>query len=182
MLSQLACNLRKDSISLILTPTRLEDKFKKNKINLEIFKDLKAGEKLGKIIDEEGQSKYYKVGHYLGIQVSRWWYGEGRKKTVEYLNEDFINFMKFLDDLLKNLEVDPFCQYVKIAGEVRTLIDEIMPGLYSLKKTYPDTKEMIAKVDSIILTLIDFKDKTDDYIKQKNKGIKLLIKKKAFEY
>ena len=41
---------------------------------------------------------------------------------------------------------------------------------------------MIAKVDSIILTLIDFKDKTDDYIKQKNKGIKLLIKKKAFEY
>ena len=105
MLSQLACNLRKDSISLILTPTRLEDKFKKNKINLEIFKDLKAGEKLGKIIDEEGQSKYYKVGHYLGIQVSRWWYGEGRKKTVEYLNEDFINFMKFLDDLLKNLEL-----------------------------------------------------------------------------
>ena len=54
-------------------------------------------------------------------------------------------------------EVDPFCQYVKIAGEVRILIDEIMPGLYSLKKTYPDTKEMIAKVDSIILTLIDFK-------------------------
>jgi hypothetical protein len=52
----------------------------------------------------------------------------------------------------------------------------------ALKKTYPDTKEMIAKVDSIILTLIDFKDKTDDYIKQKNKGIKLLIKKKAFEY
>ena len=182
MLSQLACNLRKDKQSLVLTPTRLEDNFKKNKINLAIFKDLKKGEKLGKIIDDEGKPKYYKVDHYVGIQVSRWWYGEGRKKTVEYLNEDFINFMKFLDDLLKNLELDPFCQYAKIAGEVRTLIDEIMPGLYSLKKTYPDTKEMIAKVDSIILTLIDFKDKSDDYIKQKNKCIKLLIKKKAFEY
>ena len=68
-----------------------------------------------------------------------------------------------------------------MAGEVRKFIDEIMPGLYSLKKTYPDCKEMIAKVDSIILTLIDFKDKTEDYINQKNKGIKLLIKKKAFE-
>jgi hypothetical protein len=59
----------------------LEDNFKKNKINLEIFKDLKAGEKLGKIIDGEGQTKYYKVDHYLGIQISRWWYCEGRKKN-----------------------------------------------------------------------------------------------------
>ena len=48
---------------------------------------------------------------------------------------------------------------------------------YIFEKTYPDTKKMIAKVDSIILTLIDFKDKTDDYVKQKNKGIKLLIRK-----
>lgn len=182
MLSQLACNLRKDKQSLVLTPTRLEDNFKKNKINLAIFKELKKGEKLGKIIDGEGKPQYYKVDHYMGIQISRWWHGEGRKKTVEYLNEDFTDFMKFLDDLLKNLEVDPFCQYAKIAGEVRTLIDEILPGLYSLKKTYPDTKEMIAKVDSIILCLCDFKDKTEDYIKQKNKGIKLLIKQKAFEY
>ena len=40
---------------------------------------------------------------------------------------------------------------------------------------------MIAKVDSIILTLIDFKDKTEDYINQKNKGIKLLIKKNVLK-
>ena len=53
--------------------------------------------------------------------------------------------------------------------DVRKFIDEITPGLYSLKKTYPDTKEMVAKVDSIILCLCDFKDKTEDYIKQKNK-------------
>ena len=106
---------------------------------------------------------------------------EGRQKTIDYLEEDFSNFMRFLDDLLKNLEVDPFCQYAKMAKDVRKFIDEITPGLYSLKKTYPDTKEMVAKVDSIILCLCDFKDKTEDYIKQKNKGIKLLIKKKAFE-
>ena len=180
MISQIAGNLQKQPQPLILTPTRLKDNFEKNKNNLAIFKDLKEGEKLGKEL-KEGKSHYYKVEHYMGIQVSRWYYGEGRMKTIDYLEEDFSNFMRFLDDLLKNLEVDPFCQYAKMAKDVRTFIDEITPGLYSLKKTYPDTKEMVAKVDSIILCLCDFKDKTEDYIKQKNKGIKLLIKKKAFE-
>ena len=178
MISQIAGALHSKPQPLILTPTRLQDNFEKNKKGLEIFKTLQEGEKLGKeLID--GKSHYYKVEHYIGIQVSRWWYGEGRMKTVDYLEEDFSNFMKFLDDLLKNLEVDPFCQYAKMAKDVREFIDSILPGLYSLKKTYPDTKEMIVKVDSIILCLCDFKDKTDDYINQKNKGIKLLIKRKA---
>jgi len=180
MISTIASNLQNSPKPLVLTPTRLEDNFKKNKFNLAIFKKLKEGDKLGKEIKDDAL-QYYKVSHYTGIQFSRWWYGEGRMKTVDYLENDFSDFMKFLDDLLKNLEIDPFCQYAKMASEVRTFIDEIMPGLYSLKKTYPDCKEMIAKVDSIILTLIDFKDKTEDYINQKNKGIKLLIKKKAFE-
>ena len=178
MISQIAGALHSKPQPLILTPTRLQDNFEKNKKGLEIFKTLQEGEKLGKeLID--GKSHYYKVEPSYGIQISRWWYGEGRMKTVDYLEEDFSNFMKFLDDLLKNLEVDPFCQYAKMAKDVREFIDSILPGLYSLKKTYPDTKEMIAKVDSIILCLCDFKDKTDDYINQKNKGIKLLIKRKA---
>ena len=175
MISQIAGTLQQQAQPLILTPTRLKDNFEKNKINLEIFKDLQEGEKLGKQINSEGKPEYYKVSHYTGIQFSRWYYGEGRAKTVEYLENDFSDFMKFLDDLLKNLEVDPFCQYAMMAKDVREFIDSILPGLYSLKKTYPNTKEMIAKVDSIILTLIDFKDKTEDYIKQKGKGIKLLV-------
>ena len=40
---------------------------------------------------------------------------------------------------------------------------------------------MIAKVDSIILTLIDL-DKTEDYIRQKHKGIKLLIKEAPMKF
>ena len=175
MISAIAGSLQPQTQPLILTPTRLNDNFEKNKINLEIFKNLKEGEKLGKQINSEGKPEYYKVSHYMGIQFSRWYYGEGRLKTVDYLENDFSDFMKFLDDLLKNLEVDPFCQYAKMAKDVREFIDAILEGLYSLKKTYPDTKEMIAKVDSIILTLIDFKDKTEDYIKQKGKGIKLLV-------
>ena len=42
---------------------------------------------------------------------------------------------------------------------------------------------MVAKVDSIILTLIDFKDKADDLIKQKERSqaINLLVKPRCFE-
>ena len=117
------------------------------------------------------------------MQISRWWHGEGRDKTIEYLDTDFSEFMKYLDELLKHLEVDPFCAYIKLAKNTREFIDDITPGLYSLKKTYPECKEMVAKVDSIILTLIDFKDKADDLIKQKEKtrSINLLVKPRCFE-
>ena len=44
-----------------------------------------------------------------------------------------------------------------------------------MKNTYPDCKEVVAKVDSIILTLIDFKDKSESYVNQRNTNIKLMI-------
>ena len=93
MISAIAGSLQPQAQPLILTPTRLKDNFEKNKINLEIFKDLKEGEKLGKQINSEGKPEYYKVPHYMGIQLSRWYYGEGRMKTVEYLESDFSDFM-----------------------------------------------------------------------------------------
>ena len=136
-----------------------------------------TGEKLGKELNAKGELEYYKVTDHKLLFISRWYYNEGREKTIEYLEEDFSQFMKFLDDLMKNLEIDPFCKFVKMTREVRIFIDSILSGLYSLKKTYPTTVKMVAKVDSIILTLIDFKNSTDDYIEQKNKGIKFLISK-----
>ena len=33
-----------------------------------------------------------------------------------------------------------------------------MVGLYNLKKTYPEDEKIVLKIDSIILTLIDFKE------------------------
>jgi len=175
MISTLVNNLHNNSRSIISTTTRLKETFNYHKKNLNVFKNLNEGEKLGKQINNNGDSEYYKVSHYTGIQISRWWYCEGRIKTVEYLDNDFTEFMKFLDELITNLEVDPFCKYAKMAKDVRVFIDSILTGLYSLKKTYPNTEKMKAKVDSIILTLLDFKEKTDDYINQKHKGIKLLI-------
>jgi hypothetical protein len=49
-----------------------------------------------------------------------------------------------------------------LIADLTKFVDNIMPGLYNLKKTYPTEKELVAKIDSIIVTLIDFKDKTRD--------------------
>ena len=167
--------------SIIPVPTELVDEFNRNKRTLDIFTELKEGEKLGKQKNSENELEYYKVTDSRFLFISRWYYGEGREKTITYLDEDFSSFMKFLDSLVTKFAVDPFCVYVKLTKEVKEFVDVILPGLYSLKKTYPETKEMVAKVDSIILTLIDFKYKADDLIRQKeNSKIRHLFQKPKF--
>ena len=154
---------------LIFGPTPLEGQLEENKKKLDVFRDLKTGEKLGKQEDISKNLQYYKVANYRGLWLSRWYYGESRQKTIQYLDEDFTIFMEFLDRLLKFFSVDPFCIYASLARNSREFVDEILPGLYSLKQTYPTCAEMVAKVDSIILTLIDFKERTEDIIREKSK-------------
>ena len=36
---------------------------------------------------------YYKEEAYRGQWIARWWYGEGRNKTIEYLDEDFTRIL-----------------------------------------------------------------------------------------
>ena len=145
MISSIVGPLQLKPQTLIPTTTKLKEDFEKNKLNLEIFKDLKENEKLGKQINSKGEAEYYKVQEYPGLWLSRWWNNEGRLKTIEYLDTDFSDFMKFLDELLKNLEVDPFCEYTKIAINVRKFIDSILPGLYSLKKLIQTQKKCVQK-------------------------------------
>ena len=44
-----------------------------------------------------------------------------------------------------------------MAKKLKDLANSLMTGLYTLKNTYPYEKELICKIDSIILSLIDFK-------------------------
>ena len=164
---------------LILTPTRLKNTLEENKKRLKIFEDLKEGEKLGRveeIVDDKKVISYYKEEAYRGQWIARWWYGEGRLKTISYLDEDFTEFCKFLDEMIEKSSVDPFCNYVKITKDTRDFINQILPGLNNLKKTYNDCVEMVAKVDSIILTLLDFKEKTNESVRQKKQNsVKLMV-------
>ena len=164
---------------LILTPTRLKNTLEENKKRLNVFVELKEGEKLGRveeIIDDRKVVGYYKEEAYRGQWIARWWYGEGRSKTIEYLDEDFTTFCKFLDEMIEKSSVDPFCNYVKTTKETRDFINEILPGLNNQKKTYNDCVEMVAKVDSIILTLLDFKEKTNESVSRKSeKSVRLMV-------
>ena len=106
MISSIVGPLQLKPQPLIPTTTKLKETFQKNKLKLEIFKDLKENEKLGKQINSKGEAEYYKVQEYPGLWLSRWWNDEGRLKTIEYLDTDFSDFMKFLDELLKNLDIE----------------------------------------------------------------------------
>ena len=180
----------------------LKKEFEVYKDDLSIFTELKVGEKLGKekitnekITNEKVTSenkdnkedsnnleilekKYYKQEPYSGMWITRWWYSEGREKTVAYLDEDFTKFMKYLDKILSNIDCDPTGLYVRLVNEIRDFINLIIQGLYNLKKTYPEFVKMVAKVDSIILTLLDFKEKTDSYLERKKQNVRLTVKSK----
>ena len=175
----------------------LKKEFEIYKDDLSIFTELKVGEKLGKekITNEKVTSenkdneeetenveilekKYYKQEPYSGMWITRWWYSEGREKTVAYLDEDFTKFMKYLDKILSNIDCDPTGLYVRLVNEIREFINLIIQGLYNLKKTYPEFVKMVAKVDSIILTLLDFKEKTDGYLERKKQNVRLTVKSK----
>ena len=110
------------------------------------------------------KKKYYKyyifdVGYFQ--KLSRWWYSENREKTNEYIQEDFSELIKILNDIKNIYETYSLnIYYKKLLKKIHKFINEITPGLYHLKKTYSNNKKIKAQIDSIILTLLDFKNET----------------------
>lgn len=137
-----------------------------------IFKNLleiKPDNKIGKNND----NKYELYTSFYGSSWVRWWYDENRDKTQQYLDTDFSNYMKFLDEIIYNLEKDTLNLYTLFRNDVISYNRKLIESLYILKETYQngrgDTNSIIAKIDSIILTLIDFKEKSSKII-SKNKN------------
>jgi hypothetical protein len=131
------------------------------------------------ILENNFKKKYYKQQPYHGLWITRWWYSEGREKTIEYLDEDFAKFMNYLDRIIENTNNDPTGIFVSLINNIREFTNSIITGLYNLKQTYSEYVKMVAKVDSIILTLLDFKEKTDIYLGKHNQNIRLTIKSKS---
>lgn len=143
----------------------LEKEFEEKKELLSIFKTMKNGDKIMKLQDASNNS-YYIVEGTDWQRTKRWWAGEDRNKTITYLEEEFKNFAAYLDKVLYNMKEYNLLKYYTLALDVSRFINEILPGLYSLKETYMDFEEMKLKVDSIITTLIDYKDQVELYKKQ----------------
>jgi hypothetical protein len=148
---------------------KLETTFENIKNTLNIFVKMKKGDKIMKTYDCSKNVSYYTIGTENWQKTLRWWHGEDRNKTIDYLDSEFTIFAKFLDKVLFNMKQNNVLKYFSLALEVSRFINDILPGLYSLKETYNDYDKMKNKVDSIITTLIDYKDQVELY-KNQNKN------------
>lgn len=112
-------------------------------------------------VEEKKYYKYYIFDAGYLQKISRWWWSENRVKTKKYIEEDFSDFMKFLNDV-KNLynAYSLNIYYKKTLTNIHKFISKITPGLYNLKKTYNNNNKIKAQIDSVILTLLDFKNET----------------------
>ena len=115
---------------------------------------LEDGDKLAR--DSSGVYYRHVRGEYL-VQLRRWWTRQGRSHTFNHLDEDFSKFMKYLDKVLNILKITYDGRYRLLGKNLKDLANSLMTGLYTLKKTYPTEAKLICKIDSIILSLIDFK-------------------------
>ena len=65
--------------------------------------------------------------------------------------------MNYLDKILNILNITHDGRYKILGKNLKDLANSVMTGLYTLKNTYPKEKKLICKIDSIIMSLIDFK-------------------------
>merc|ERR1712166_370056 len=152
-----------------------KDDVKNNKDDAKNNKDDVKNNKKGDKKDDEKLNLFIS-GSYCTYEnnvyqnISRWWNNENRGKTFTYLDKDFTKFVKFLD-LVKYKKKFNYndVRFIKLTKNINKLINKIIPGLYNLKQTYFKEKKMEAKIDSIILTLIDFKAEISKKEKKKTK-------------
>lgn len=166
MIGQLAMDQLK-KLNSVSSPMKIIHEIQLQKSKLGVFKNIQENCKIGKYNNED----YYIVQPGYLQKFWRYWYSEDRNKTWEYLDSDFTIFARLLDQITYKLSNNDFNTYKKYAVEIVSFIDDILPGLYNLKQTYKETVKIVAKVDSIILTLIDFKENISKIKKQQNINI-----------
>lgn len=116
------------------------------------------------MIDE---SPYYSV--FLAQSFNRYINNQGRDNLFTFIDGKFIEYMRYLDEVKKKIHWDNDDKIIKkIAQDNVALINNIIPGLHTLKQTYSDCDKLVMKISSIILTFIDFKDFIELQFHKKN--------------
>lgn len=159
-------------------PLDLQASFDEHKDKLNVFLQLEEGEKIGRDQDEN----YYKFSNSYVQLAMRYWYDENRTKTIKYLDEDLGNYVSFLDRLIEKIEQDILGVYKNFGVKVKEYNSDLIRGLYVLKETYnnqsfttSDKTKVVGKIDSVILTLIDFKDRITTVTKNNVKKMDTLL-------
>lgn len=144
----------------------IHQKYLNMKRNFNLFKEcfscleiIKENEKLW--IDDNDvmtidESSYYSF--YLVQSVNRFINNQNRKNLLLFIDRKFTEFIKFLDIIKTQIEDDNNELFKNLANDSVNLIDNLIPGLHTLKHTYIKYNELVYKLSSIILTFIDFKD------------------------
>ena len=132
----------------------LQDEYDSYSTKFKEIGELEDGDKLAR--DSSGMYYRHTKEEYL-VQLRRWWTSQGRSHTFNHLDEDFSKFMKYLDKVLNILNITYDARYRLLGKNLKDLANSLMTGLYTLKNTYPKEAKLICKIDSIILSLIDFK-------------------------
>lgn len=162
-----------DLVDVDIDQTSNIQEIKKNftqiKNKLEIIKDVEANDKLA--CDPNG---VYYLDKYDFFQLfKRKFYRQSRVKTSEDLKRDFGTLMKIFDMYLEHIISYDKGLFVIILDEQKCLTKEmvlfivqIVKGLYNLKQTYPKTEDIVCRIDSIILTLCECKERLEESNKQ----------------
>ena len=152
-------------------------KFHEKFINL---KDVSLNDKVfitedGKITKELESNYNILNGEIPYIQsLSRWWNDQGREQLFTYLDNSFTEYMRFLTMITESLQdSESRPMYKSVAKKNKELIEGIIPGLYNLKKTYEDYTKLTAKIDSIVLTFMDYMQQVDGLLDKHKQDTKI---------
>ena len=137
--------------------------FEKIKNKLEPIRNLEINDKLA--CDCSGN---YYIDKYNWKQLlSRKYFNQNRRKTAEDLNKDFQTLMKVFDVYLEYIKT-PEKEVLILLTEQKELtkvmvgfIIKMVKGLYNLKQTYPKNEDIVCRIDSIILTLCECKERLE---------------------
>ena len=77
------------------------------------------------------------------LQARRWWGNQGRKFTFKHLDEDFTEYMKFLDKILGSLIFSLDTRYINLAKKVKAHSDRYKIQLNKCEKTIEWVKKNI---------------------------------------
>jgi len=120
---------------------------------LEVFQNLKKNHK---IMEDVQKNILYSIAPGYFQSWARWWQGESQKSTYTHLDTYFTEFTKLLDKQLAYVRKKKESDIIILGKRTTIFINSIISGIHTLKTTYPDYDDLHAKVDSIILVLLDF--------------------------
>jgi len=141
----------------------MKNTFNTFKTRIEPLEELNKGDKLSMTTEQN----IFIVQHMGTFQfLHRWWFNESRAKTVQHLNDNFLDYMRFIDMCVDATRAQPYDNcFLELCYENVIFQDKIRVGLENLRETYYKDAEKedeyaskICKYINILLsTMDDFK-------------------------